>query len=155
MVVPPIAEPASPHNVAFPFNIRAAMLGWKNLFFAPVRFVPDDTRSERWNRGNFLANGPAHCSACHTPRNFLGGREDHRAFEGGSGTPGGRVPGITPGELVAENYDIPALVDTLKTGFTPGFNLLGAAMGEVIEESTSHWTDADLEAISAYLLDED
>lgn len=151
----PISTPAPPHQVSFPFNIRAAMLGWKNLFFKPERFSEDTTRSARWNRGNYLANGPAHCSACHTPRNFLGGRDDGRAFAGGEGTPGGRVPGIDRERLVAEGYDIAGLTEALKTGFTPGFNLLGNAMGEVIEESTSHWTDEDVDAISAYLLDED
>lgn len=154
MAVAPVAEPAPSHQVSFPFNIRMAMLGWKNLFFKPVRFEPDPSRSETWNRGNYLANGPAHCSACHTPRNILGGRDDSLAFAGGSGTPGGRVPGITTARLKAEEYDRAGLIDALKTGFTPGFNILGGAMGEVIEESTSQWTDADLEAIAAYLLDE-
>lgn len=154
MAVEPVAEPAPAHRVSFPFNIRMAMLGWKNLFFKPVRFEPDPTRSEAWNRGNYLANGPAHCSACHTPRNMLGGRDDSLAFQGGTGTPGGRVPGITPTRLMAEGYDKAGLIDTLKTGFTPGFNVLGGSMGEVIEESTSVWTDEDLNAIAVYLLDE-
>lgn len=149
-----VAEPAPPHRVSFPFNIRMAMLGWKNLFFEPVRFEPDPARSALWNRGNYLANGPAHCSACHTPRNLLGGRDDSLAFEGGTGTPGGNVPGITTARLVAEGYDRAGLIDTLKTGFTPGFNILGEAMGEVIEESTSQWTDEDLDAIAVYLLNE-
>lgn len=154
MAVEPVAEPAPAHRVSFPFNIRMAMLGWKNLFFKPVRFEPDPTRSAAWNRGNYLANGPAHCSACHTPRNILGGRDDSLAFQGGTGTPGGRVPGITSTRLVAEGYDKAGLIDTLKTGFTPGFNVLGGSMGEVIEESTSVWTDEDLDAIAVYLLDE-
>lgn len=151
----PVATPAPPNRVSFPFNIRAAMLGWKNLFFEPGRFEPDPSRSERWNRGAYLANGPAHCSACHTPRNALGGRDDSRKWAGGSGTPGGNVPAITVAELEAEGYDMPGLIDALKTGFTPGFNVLGGPMGEVIAESTSHWTDEDLEAIAAYLLDTD
>ena len=155
MEVEPVATPAPSHRVSFPFNIRAAMLGWKNLFFVPERFVPNPSRSKRWNRGNYLANGLAHCTACHTPRNALGGREDTRAFSGGSGTPGGKVPGITKDQLVAEGYDIASLVETLQTGFTPGFNVLGNAMGEMIEDSTAHWKDEDLVAISAYLLDED
>lgn len=155
MAETPVATPAPAHRVSFPFNIRTAMLGWKNLFFTPKRFEADPVHSERWNRGKYLANGPAHCTACHTPRNVLGGRDDGHAFAGGDGTPGGRVPGITTAQLVAEGYDMAGLIDALKTGFTPGFNVLGNAMGEVIEESTSHWTDEDLEAISAYLLNED
>ena len=32
------------------------------------------------------------------------------------------------------------------------FEVLGGAMGEVIEDGTSHWTDADREAVASYLL---
>ncbi len=155
MAVEPVATPAPGHRLSFPFNMRVLMLGWKNMFFTPERFKSDPARSPLWNRGNYLANGPGHCTACHTPRNALGGREDGRAFAGGEGTPGGRVPAITKARLVEEGYDRAALVDALKTGFTPGFNVLGGTMGEVIEEATSHWTDNDLEAVAAYLLDEE
>jgi len=155
MAVEPVAVPAPGHRLAFPFNMRVLMLGWKNMFFKPERFEIDPARSELWNRGKYLANGPGHCSACHTPRNALGGRDDARAFAGGEGTPGGKVPGITKARLQAEDYDRAGLVDALKTGFTPGFNVLGGTMAEVIEEATSHWTDNDLDAVAAYLLDEE
>ena len=35
-------------------------------------FQPDPDRSEIWNRGAYIVNGPGHCSECHTPRNALG-----------------------------------------------------------------------------------
>ncbi|WP_029042529.1 c-type cytochrome [Cucumibacter marinus] len=151
----PVATPSEPHQVGFPFNIRLAMAGWKNLFFAPQRFEPDPSRSERWNRGAYLVNGPAHCAACHAPRNPLGAREANLGLVGSSGTPAGNVPGIDKASLEEGGYDMPGLVDTLKTGFTPGFDVLGRAMGEVIEFSTSQWRDEDLEAVAAYLLDTD
>lgn len=154
MAKTPVATPAPAHRVSFPFNIRLANLAWKNLFFTPARFAADPNKSEMWNRGAYLANGPAHCSACHTPRNLLGARDNGRAFEGGSGTPGGRVPAITARALVAEGYDQASLSEALKTGFTPGFDVLGGAMGEVIDQSTSHWEDVDLQALALYLLDE-
>lgn len=154
MAKTPVAKPAPAHRVSFPFNIRLAMLGWKNMFFTPKRFEADPEKSEMWNRGAYLANGPAHCSACHTPRNLLGGRDDGRAFAGGSGTPGGNVPAISKAKLLKEGYDRTTLIEALKTGFTPGFDVLGGPMGEVIEESTAHWKDEDLEALAVYLLDE-
>jgi mono/diheme cytochrome c family protein len=156
MAVEPVADPAPGHAVGFPFNIRLSLAGWKNLFFSPGRLEDDALRSARWNRGQYLAWGPGHCVACHTPRNILGARQDDQAFMGSAGgTPGGRVPAITKASLVEEGYDIPGLVDTLKTGFTPGFDILGEAMGEVIADSTSMWTDEDVEAVAAYLLNED
>lgn len=154
MTKTPVATPAPAHRVSFPFNIRLANLAWKNLFFKPARFEPNIEKSALWNRGAYLANGPAHCSACHTPRNMLGARDDGRALAGGSGTPGGKVPAITKAALIDEGYDRDTLIEALQTGFTPGFDVLGGPMGEVIEESTSHWKSEDLEALAVYLLDE-
>jgi mono/diheme cytochrome c family protein len=153
---PASASVAPEHQVAFPFNIRLALAGWKNLFFRPARYQPDPSRSERWNRGRYLAMGPAHCVACHSPRNLLGAVEPGREFTGNpAGGPGGRTPAITREALASEGYDQALLVEALKTGFTPNFDVLGGAMGEVIADGTSHWTDADLEAVAAFLLGED
>jgi mono/diheme cytochrome c family protein len=153
---PASASVAPEHQVAFPFNIRLALAGWKNLFFRPARYQPDPSRSERWNRGRYLAMGPAHCVACHSPRNLLGAVEPGGEFTGNpAGGPGGRTPAITPAALASEGYDQALLVEALKTGFTPNFDVLGGAMGEVIADGTSHWTDADLEAVAAFLLGED
>lgn len=152
--VAPVATPSRPHEVGFPFNLRPILAGWKALFFHPRRFAPDPARTVAWNRGKYLVTGLAHCVACHTPRNALGGPDEARALAGSTGGPAGNVPGITRAQLIAEGYDAAGLVDTLKTGFTPGFDVLGGAMGEVVENSTSKWTDADLQAVAEYLLSE-
>ena len=153
--VPPAEGVASTHRVAFPLNLRMALAGWKNLFFSPRRHEPDPARSDAWNRGSYLANGPAHCVACHSPRNLLGAIEEGQEFTGNpAGGPGGRAPALTAEALATEGYDMTLFIDALKTGFTPGFDILGGAMGEVISEGTSHWTDADLEALATYFLGE-
>jgi len=150
----PVAEPAEASDIPFPFNIRLLMVGWKTLFFTPQRFEPEPGRSETYNRGKYLAYGPAHCVACHTPRNALGALEWDQAFTGSPGGTGGRAPAITAEALVAEGYDVETLVQTLKDGFTPGFDVLGGTMGEVITDSTAHWTDEDLNALAEFLLAE-
>lgn len=153
--VPPDAASAPEHQVLFPFSIRLALAGWKNIFFRPSRFEPDPDRSELWNRGAYLANGPAHCVACHSPRNLLGAIEAGQELTGNaSGGPGGRTPPLTRDALQAEGYDADTLVEALQTGFTPNFDVLGGAMGEVVRDGTSHWTDEDLRAVAAYLLGE-
>jgi mono/diheme cytochrome c family protein len=154
MATAPTSEPAAASDIPFPFNIRMAMAGWQNLFFAPARFEPDAGQSADYNLGKYLAYGPAHCVACHTPRNALGALEWDKALTGSPGGTGGRAPDITAAALVAEGYDVEILVQTLKDGFTPSFDVLGGAMGEVITDSTSHWTDADLTALATYLLTE-
>ncbi|SMQ75936.1 Cytochrome c, mono- and diheme variants [Devosia lucknowensis] len=154
MATEPVSTPAGESQVPFPFNIRLAMAGWQNLFFRPARFSPEEGQSEQYNRGKYLAYGPAHCVACHTPRNALGALEWDKALTGSPGGTGGRAPALTAAALTEEGYDVPTLVQTLKDGFTPGFDVLGGSMGEVIADSTSHWTDEDLTALATYLLTE-
>lgn len=151
--VPPVATSAKPHEVAFPFDIRPLVAGWKNLFFTPRRFVADATHSERWNRGRYLVEGPGHCVMCHSPRNFLGAVERGKELTGNpAGGTGGKAPALTAGRLTDEGYDVASIASALSDGFTPEFNVLGSAMGEVIADGTSHWTEADREAVAAYLL---
>ena len=150
--IPADATPSKPHEVAFPFNIRLALAGWKNLFFKPGRYVADASKSEQWNRGRYLAVGPGHCVTCHSPRNLLGGIETGRELAGNpTGGPGGRAPSLRAADLADDGYDAATLAQTLADGFTPDFDVLGGAMGEVIKEGTSHWTAEDREAVAAYL----
>lgn len=156
MATEPVAEQAAPHDVSFPFNQRLLMLAWKNLFFSPQRYQAEPDRSDTWNRGRYLATGPGHCVACHTPRNMFGARDETRQFAGATdGTPAGRTPAIDPESLIAEGYDAPWLVEVLTGGVTPAFDIPGRSMGEVVSEGTTHWTEDDLNAIAAFLMDED
>ena len=148
----PVSQPAPPSDIPFPFNIRLAMAGWKNLFFSPERFQPEEGKSEAYNRGKYLAFGPAHCVACHSPRNALGALEWDKAKTGSPGGTGGRAPAITREALLEKGYDVQTLAQTLVDGFTPGFDVLGGAMGEVIADSTSQWTPEDRAAMAEYLL---
>lgn len=154
MATEPVATPAAASSIPFPFNVRLIMAGWKNLFFSPQRFEPEAGKDEIYNRGKYLAMGPAHCVACHTPRNALGALQWDEAFAGSPGGTGGRAPALTREALVAEGYDVATLAQTLKDGFTPGFDVLGGPMGEVIADSTSFWTDEDLNAVATYLMAE-
>jgi len=154
MATAPVSTPAAASRIPFPFNIRLAMAGWQNLFFAPTRFAPETGKSAGYNRGKYLAYGPAHCVACHSPRNLLGALDWDAALTGSPGGTGGRAPAITRQALLDEGYDVESLAQTLVDGFTPGFDVLGGAMAEVISDGTSQWTDADRQAIAEYLLAE-
>lgn len=154
MATEPVSEPAPDSVIPFPFNIRLAMAGWQNLFFSPARFVPEAGRSESYNRGKYLAYGPAHCVACHSPRNALGALDWGQALAGSPGGTGGRAPALTRQALLDEGYDEQTLAQTLLDGFTPGFDVLGGAMGEVIRDSTAQWTDADRAAVAEFLMAE-
>ena len=151
---PPIDTPSKPHAVGFPFNQRFLMAGWKHLFFHPQRFAADTSQSDEWNRGKYIVFGPGHCVTCHSPRNALGGIDPGTELTGNpdKSGPGGKTPPLLAAALTKRGYDATSLQSVLVDAFTPDMDSLGGAMGEVIEDETSHWTDADRAAVVTYLL---
>jgi mono/diheme cytochrome c family protein len=140
-----------PHQLSFPFNIRRAVGAWKLLYFHPHEFAPDPHRSAAWNRGRYLAEGPAHCAECHTPRNPLGGPELDKLYAGARNLEaGGRFAGnITPSKDGIGDWSEADIADFLKTGTDKCFNE-PVGMGQVLA-STEKYSDADLAALAAYI----
>lgn len=154
--VPPVAEPAPPHDVPFPFNQRWGLKLWRAAFLQPVDLSPVMGRSEAWNRGRLLAEGPAHCAACHTGRNLLGGLRPSEALAGSDALPGGDVaPSIRAEDLRARGWTATGLAYALRTGLAPDGDALGGSMAEVVQAGTSFLDEADREAIAAYIMDVD
>ena len=152
--VEPVANPVPDHDLRFPFGFRPLLRGWQLLFFEKGTFQPDPARSDTWNRGAYIVNGPGHCAECHTPRNALGGRQDDRFLAGTRDGPDGKpVPNITPHpEDGIGGWSKTDLTFALKTSILPDGDVFGGAMAEVVEDATSHWTDQDREAVAEYLL---
>lgn len=147
MTLPAMATPSRPHQVGFPFNIRAALGGWKFLFLSRDWVTPD-TADAQLQRGRYLVEALGHCGECHTPRNALGGLDMSRWLQGGPNPNGqGRIPDITPAKL---DWSEPDIVNYLATGFTPDFDTAGGHMAEVVENMAGLPKD-DLRAIAAYL----
>jgi mono/diheme cytochrome c family protein len=148
------AEPADTTVPAprldFPWSVRRGLALWTWLHLEPGAFQADPDRSDLWNRGAYLVEGPAHCGACHTPRGWLGGRIEDRAL-GGSDL----GPDITAGTLREAGWRVGDIAYALETGIVPDGDVLGGRMAEVIEHGTSSLPQADREAIGAYLLDRD
>jgi mono/diheme cytochrome c family protein len=149
--LPAIATPSAPHDLKFPFNIRRAVGVWKLLYFKPHEFVADPKRSAEWNRGAYLAEGPAHCAECHTPRNALGGVEEPQLDAGAPNLEaGGRfASNITPHKDGLGDWSAQDIADFLKSGTDKCFNE-PTGMKDVIA-STSKLSDADLAALGAYI----
>lgn len=151
------ADTASkPQDLDFPFNQRWAIRGWQKLFFESKRFEKDSSRNDAWNRGKYIVTGPAHCGACHTPRNPLGAGYAEQDLHGASGLLGDeRSPPITSSALREHGWTENKLAFGLRYGTKPNGDVLGGSMGEVIRDGTSWLTDNDLRAIAHYLLDID
>jgi mono/diheme cytochrome c family protein len=147
--LPAVTGQAPPHQLPLPFRWRRLIGGWDFLFLDGKPFAPDPSKSEQWNRGAYLVNGPGHCAECHGPRNILGAIETDKRFAGGPDLSGkGWVPNITQkgiGDWSAE--DIAYL---LETGHTPDGDSVGSSMTEVVR-NTSQLPAADREAMAIYL----
>ena len=137
------------HDLGFPFGWRFLNRIWKWLFFTPAQFVADPQLSPVVNRGAYLVQALGHCSECHTPRNFLGGPKRDRFLAGGRTPNDKRVPNLTPTRL--KKWSDPGLKEFFETGITPDDDVVGEIMGEVIRNTTSQLTPADLAALIAYL----
>jgi mono/diheme cytochrome c family protein len=144
------------HDLAFPFNIRRLVGGWKLLFLKGGPYVPDPSQSAQWNRGAYLVNGPGHCAECHSPRNLLGGIIDSERFAGGPAPDGkGWVPNITPAGLGQWGKDKLAwsekdIANFLDDGMNPAGDFAGGGMADVVA-NTSQLSAADRAAIANYI----
>lgn len=145
----PSAQASRPHELRFPFGYRVLLWGWKWLFFRPGAFVPAPDRTAQVNRGAYLTEALGHCGECHTPRNFLGGPKRGRHLAGGKLPDGGTASNLTPTRL--KKWSDGEIKDVLQTGLGPDGDIVAEAMGEVVRNTTSKLTSADVDAIIAYL----
>ena len=149
----PVAAADKPHLLRFPFSVRLALHPWRWLFFARGPGAPDPALDERQARGRYLVETLGHCAECHTPRNMLGASKRALHLAGTRYGPGGlSVPNITPdtGSGIGAWSEVD-LAFFLRTGFTPTGDDVQGEMREAIDDGLRHLTQADLEAMAAYL----
>lgn len=154
--VPPVKNASKSQDLRFPFSFRPGLKLWRAMFLELSPFQPETDKSELWNRGKFIVEGPAHCGACHTPRNIAGARQAELRLHGAEGLPdGGKSPPITASQLKGKGWTVSSLKYALKTGVLPDGDAFGGSMSEVVRDGTSFLSDADLTAIATYLLNEE
>lgn len=147
----PHARKQKPENeLPWPLSWRASLAGWQWMFFEPGVYQADPEKSEQWNRGAYLVEGPGHCAGCHTEKNLAGADKESRHLMGGQ-LENWAAPGIRAGEKGGlAHWSEDDIVEFLKTGrntHTAAFSI----MSEVIEFSTQHMVEDDLRAIAVYL----
>ena len=153
--VPPVHQANLKSEIPALLSFRWPVALW-NVFFAPsASYVVKPGHDAAWNRGAYLVQGPGHCGACHTPRG-IGMQE--KALDDSS------AKFIAGAELDA--WYAPSLRGDMRTGLgtwstqdiaeflAHGHNRVGSAFGsmsDVINNSTSYFSDSDIDAIAVYL----
>jgi len=145
------APPSPEKSLHFPFNIRTGIVAWQAVFFKPGVWQPTPGKSDAWNRGSYLVEGPGHCSVCHSPRNVAFAEERGHALTGGQ-IEAWYAPDIANDPLSEiSKYDVNQLAGFLKTGHLPGNATVFGPMEEVVHDSLNKLSDADVHAIALYL----
>jgi len=155
--LPAVEKSAKENELRFPYNQRWMMAGWKSLFLEVGPFEPNPTKSDEWNRGAYLVEALAHCSACHSPRNPFGAKKTDELMSGGVYTdevPTGHyrdwsAPNLTSAPTGLDSWSADEIVAYLKTGKN-NYTAVFGPMNEVVMNSTRHLDDEDLHAIATY-----
>ncbi|GFE85356.1 cytochrome c [Steroidobacter agaridevorans] len=158
MNLKPVTAPARENELKFPYSQRSLLGMWKSMYFDAGRFVADAGRSAQWNRGAYLVEALAHCSACHSPRNFMGAEQAHSLYTGGvlqeideeRGPVVRGAPNLTPSPQGLGAWSEDDIAAYLKLGSNTRTHLMGT-MNEVVLNSTRHLSEADTRAMAVYL----
>jgi mono/diheme cytochrome c family protein len=144
----PVRAPNIAHELRFPFNVRALLGGWKLLYFERAAFQPYPTRSAEWNRGAYLVHALAHCSACHTPRNFVGGEKKREMFSGGEAE-GWHGPALNAHSPSPVPWTAEQLYRYLRTGLDDLHAIAAGPMMPVVR-NLAKVPEQDVRAIAVY-----
>jgi mono/diheme cytochrome c family protein len=153
--VKPVRHTPPQTRLPFPFNQRWTLGFWTVAFVTDEPFKPRPDRNAQWNRGAYLVQALGHCGACHTPRglayqekgysetspDYLSGAVVDNWFAGN--LTGNQASGLG---RWTEN-EISAFLRTGHNGHAVAFG----SMVMVIENSTQHLQEKDLNAIAHYL----
>lgn len=138
----------------FPFNQRWGLRLWKWTNLEKVGFRPPKTENEKIIRGAYLVQGPAHCSACHSPRNATMGQkgidDSHSAFLSGAEMNGFAVPNLRGENSATYDWSVEDIRLFLSTARNAHATATGA-MGVVIGDALQHLTESDNLAMALYL----
>jgi mono/diheme cytochrome c family protein len=146
----PVRAAAPANDLRFPFNFRFLVAGWNLLFLDDDRFQPDPAKGDDWNRGAYLAEGVAHCGACHTPRNGLGAEDEDRAFAGGMAE-GWHAPALNQNSPAPIPWDVDHLFTYLRQGFVEHHGVAAGPMAPVTRNMAAV-PEQDIRAIATYIV---
>jgi len=144
----PVAAPSRAPELRFPYSLRPLGALWSALYHDPHPFATVANQSAQWNRGAYLVESLGHCSACHTPRDALGGEVASARFSGGF-VNGWEAPALLASAIVPWTQD--DLFAYLRTGFSARHGAAGGSMAPIVA-ALKGLPDKDIRAIAHYLV---
>lgn len=151
--LPPVRSPHRPPQIPLERVARLGVGLWKAAALAPPGPTGGTGLDESGSRGAYLANGPGHCGECHTPRDLLMRPDERRHMAGGAHPAGeGSVPSLR-GLVARGRYrDAADLALALQHGETFGYDKLSSGGMGAIQANLARLPEADLRALSDYLV---
>jgi len=146
----PAVRAVPPANAMIPpLGFRPLLAGWKLLFFRPQPVASDPAESPVWNRGRYIGETLAHCTACHSPRGLL--QQEKRgaqAYDGGwSG--GWYAPPINAHSPAVRAWTADRFEAYLRTGLSTAHAAAAGPMGPVTY-NLARAAPADVRALATY-----
>ena len=148
--VPAVKQANRTAEMKWPFNWRWLQWGWRLLYFdfAQGEYQPNSERSERWNRGAFIVEGPGHCALCHAELNLLGVAKQEY-YLAGAFVQDYFAPDITARGLKQLNNQ--QVAEIFASGIKPTGGALAGPMADVEHNSLRYLEYDDMLAIGEFL----
>ncbi len=147
---PAVHAPAAQNQMNFPMNIRPLVAFWNLLFLHGEPLTPLAGRSEAWNRGRYLVDGPGHCAGCHSPLNLIGAEKSSEYLQGGS-VDGWHAPALVGMGQRSNPWSREQLVGYLRAEIVDDHGTPAGPMRPV-SLSLARLPASEAEAIAEYLL---
>lgn len=137
----PVRASVPENRLVWPYGYRPLLAAW-NLLYLPKEATDSS------DRGRYLAEGLAHCGACHTPRNGLGAEMSDRTYDG-AWTEGWYAPPLNVHSPAVRPWTADELFAYLRTGVSATHAAAAGPMGDVTRELADA-PEADVRAIAVY-----
>ena len=147
---PAVGGAAPPAEMRFPYGARPLMAAWNALYLKEGVKPVNPAKSETWNRGAYLVGSVGHCSACHSPRDVLGGERQGLSYLAGAVNDGWEAPPLTSLSQAPVPWTSRALFEYLRQGYSAQHGTAAGPMAQVIH-SLSALPDTDVQAMAEYL----
>jgi alcohol dehydrogenase (quinone), cytochrome c subunit len=153
--VPPVRQANRPNEIPTWLSFRWPLMFWDLVFTDSGSYAAKGGHDAAWNRGAYLVQGLGHCGACHTPRGWA---FQEKALDEGSSSflAGAALDAWSAPNLHADfrtglgQWSQADIAEFLKTGHNRDGTAFGS-MIDVVNNSTPYLSDADVDAIAAYL----